>query len=752
MALVATGNVSRFLFEIVGVSSEFLVIDFSSRERISVPYEVELSLACEDEVAFDDVMGKEAVLTVLGDDRERFIHGVLKRFVHSEKSGRFHVYKATVVPQLWLLSLERDCRIFQNKSVTDIVKTVLEEGGIRGNRFAVRLQGTYAPREYCVQYRETDLDFVSRLLEEEGIFYFFEHEKEKHVLILADSASAYKPVPGNADIPFIPSEGKVPEKECVYEASLARIVRSGKYLQRDYNFEKPALSLESKAEDKDFPHLEIYEYPGRYVDQGRGDQLSKVRLQEAVTFTDCVDGKSTCVRLLPGFTFKIVEHKDDIFNAEYLLVAVAQSGAQPQVLQETASGGGTEYSSGFHGVPSKVVFRPERRTRKPLVQGPQTAMVTGPKGEEIYTDKYGRVKVRFHWDRLGKHDENSSCWVRVASFFAGGQYGAIFTPRVGQEVVIDFLEGDPDQPFVAGRVYNADNMPPYDLPKEMTKSTIKTNSSKGGKGFNEIRFEDLKDNEQFFVHAQKDLDVRILNDRKEWVGQDRHLMVVRDKIEKVDRDSHALVGREERLEVAKDRHRKVGGNEAIEVVGSRSLKVQGDVIETVQGNHSEQVTGDYSAKAMKVVIEGMTGLTIKVGGNFITIDGTGVSIKGAMVMINSGGSAIAASPPSPVPPIAPIVALEADKAVEGKDVTYSAAETHSETSEEAQEEKSWIEIKLVDENNDPVPGERYRVETPDGKISEGTLDQNGFARVNHIKPGTCKVTFPKLDKDAWEKA
>jgi len=229
--------------------------------------------------------------------------------------------------------------------------------------------------------------------------------------------------------------------------------------------------------------------------------------------------------------------------------------------------------------------------------------------------------------------------------------------------------------------------------------------------------------------------------------------VVRDKVEKVERDSHGLVGREERLEVTADRHRKVGGLETIEVVKSRSLTVGGDVIEVFKGNHSEQVTGDYYARAKNVVIEGMTGLTIKVGGNFITIDTSGVTIKGTMVNINPpAGAGLTGNALKEVAPSVPLVAVVADNAVAGKDKTYTAAETHNEASEEAQKEKSWIEIKLVDENNDPVPGERYRIELPDGKFAEGTLDHNGFARVNRIKPGTCKVTFPRLDKDAWEKA
>jgi len=390
-------------------------------------------------------------------------------------------------------------------------------------------------------------------------------------------------------------------------------------------------------------------------------------------------------------------------------------------------------------------------TPRPFVEGVQTALVVGPAGEEIYTDEHGRVKVQFHWDREGTLDEKSSCWIRVASGFAGGNYGSIFLPRVGQEVVVCFLEGDPDRPIITGRVYNADNMPPYTLPDEKTKSTIKTNSSTGGDGFNEIRFEDKKGKEQIFVHGEKDLDVRIKNDQREWVGNDRHLVVKRDKIEKVERDAHALIERDEVREITRDHHVKIGGKEAVEVTGSRSVSIQGDVIDIFKSNHYEQVAQDYYLKGMNLVVEGMTGLTVKVGGNFITINPGGIFISGTMVMVNSGGSALTGSPASAVPPVAPLAAADAADSVPGKDASYSAAQTHKEPKDEEEaEKKSWVEIELVDEEGNPVPGEKYRIELPDGKIAEGTLDEKGFARVSGIDPGTCKVTFPRLDKDAWE--
>ncbi len=751
MALQGQANQPQFLFEAGGL--EFGVMDLSAYERISSPFEANLSLVSEDEINFDDVMGKEALLTLLSEEGDRYFHGIVNRFAYTGMKGRFNLYSARVVPSLWLLSLEQDCRIFQEKKVEDIVKQVLQDGGITSDRFDFRLQSKYPEREYCVQYRETDLSFISRLLEEEGIYYFFEHFEDKHILVFSDSTVGYQPIQGQADVTFNPAEGMVPEEESVYRFSFSRRVYSGKVTQRDFNFEKPPLDLTAQEQDQTYQKLEVYDYPGEYLDQDRGKNLTKVRLEESMTFKEKIEGQSNCPRFIPGFTFNLTDHDQNDFNQDYLLVEVTHTGFQPQVLEEELSSGeGSSYSNGFVGIPSSATIRPERKTPKPIVEGLQSAIVVGPKGEEIYTDKYGRVKVHFHWDREGGRDEKSSCWIRVGSNFAGGNYGILFIPRVGQEVIVDFLEGDPDQPLITGRVYNADNMPPYTLPDEKTKSTVKTNSSVGGEGFNEIRFEDKKGEEQIFIHGEKDLDIRIKNDRREWIGNDRHLVVKRDELEKIERDKHVKVERDELREITRDHNLKIGGKEAIEVGGSQSVTVSGNVIEVFKGSHNEQVTQSYYVKGMNVVIEGMMQLTIKVGGNFIDINPAGIFIQGTMVMINSGGAPGMGMPLPAVPPSPPLAAAIAADAVPGKDTTDEAP-SHKEPTEEEKQEKSWIEIELVDEEGNPIPGEKYKVTLPDGKtVAQGTLDEKGFARIEGIDPGTCKITFPNLDKDAWEKA
>ncbi|OGP79415.1 MAG: hypothetical protein A2V86_01730 [Deltaproteobacteria bacterium RBG_16_49_23] len=656
MAPKQTAHESRFLFEVKGVSYQTAVLGFKLFEGISSPFALHVSLVSEDEINFDEMVGKEALLTLLGEDNDRYLHGILRQFIQNGSKGRFYFYEAEVIPTFWLLSLEQDCRIFQNKKVEDIIKQVLQDGGITGDRFNFRLQGKYQEREYCVQYRETDLDFISRLCEEEGIFYFFEHAKDKHVLVFGDSTVAYKAIEGEVEITFNPAIGMVPGKEFVYQFAFSQKVFSGKMTRRDFNFEKPTLDLTSKEQDKSYQKLEVYDYPGRYVEENRGKGLTKVRLEESITFKEKAEGKSTSPRLTPGFKFKLIDHERKSFNQEYLLTEIRHEGQQPQALEELADPKEKfSYTNQFISIPSPVVFRPERKTPKPIVKGIQTAVVVGPKGEEIYTDKYGRIKVQFHWDREGKKDDKSSCWIRVASIFAGGQYGAIFTPRIGQEVVVDFLEGDPDQPLITGRVYNADLMPPYTLPDEKTKSTIKTNSSIGGEGFNEIRFEDKKGEEQLFIHAERNQDIRVKNDLYEWIGNESHLIVKKDQLEMAEGDKHLTV--------------KGDSNEKVD--GTLSLKVGMDMQEKVGMKHALDAGMEIHLKAgMNVVLEAGMSITLKAGGGFVVVGPAGVTISGTPVLINSGGAPGVGSGSSPQSPTEP---QEADTAAPGKDKALPAS-------------------------------------------------------------------------------
>jgi len=649
MAWEERAHEAKFLFKVAGIGSTLGVVEFEAHEGISTCYAVDLQLASLDEVPVENAIGKAALLTIVGDQEERYLHGILNMFMQTGSRGRFLLYRARVVPPLWLLSLEQDCRIFQNKNVPDIVRQILQEGGITGDQFQFRLQGQYETREYCVQYRETDFHFISRLLEEEGIFYFFEHTRQKNTLIFGDGRIAYQPIRGESKVAFSYPNEMVPGEEYVYQFSLRRQICSGKVTLNDFNFERPTFDLTVREQDRDFQKLEVYDYPGIYAEQGKGQRLARVRVQESVTFKDKADGESVCPRLMPGFTFTLNDHEQESFNREYLLTELVQNGSQPQTLEEMLVPDQIEkFWNRFSGVPSQTSFRPERRTPRPVVKGIQTAMVVGPKGEEIYSDKYGRVKVQFHWDREGKYDEKSSCWIRVSQNWAGKNWGAIVLPRIGQEVLVDFLEGDPDRPMITGCVYNAECMPPYELPGNQTRSTLKSYSSKGGDGFNEIRFEDKKGEEQIFIHAEKNQDVRVKNDLYEWIGQDSHLIVKGDRLDLVEGDAHSSV--------KGDRNEKVDG--------TVSLKAGINMLAKMGIKYAVDAGMEIHLKAgMNVVIEAGMSVTLKAGSGFITVGPAGVSISGIPVLINSGGAAGTGSGASPGTPAQP---KEADKGEAGE--------------------------------------------------------------------------------------
>ncbi len=748
-----------------------LLHSFTGYEGISRLFRFELDLLSEDpSISYDKIVGQRVTIRVsLADGRERYFNGFVSRFVQSGNDERFTHYRAEMIPWLWFLTRTADCRIFQNKTIPDIIIQIFTDLGFKD--FKNVLQGNFEPREYCVQYRETDFNFVSRLMEQYGIFYFFQHENSKHTLMLANSSTAHQPCPNQAKARYDYTATGIEQEDVITSWQAEYELRPGKYALTDYNFETPSTSLavneSSIVQVGGNNRYEIYDYPGEYLKKPQGQNLVKLRMEEEEAPATVLRGASLCRAFTSGYRFDLTEHYRQDMNKAYVLTEV-QHVASVGESYSTGDDAGETYSNQFTCIPHSVQYRPLRVTPKPVVQGPQTAVVAGKDGEEIWTDKYGRVKVQFHWDREGEYNENSSCWIRVAQTWAGKQWGAMYIPRIGQEVIVDFLEGDPDQPIITGRVYNAEEMPPYELPKEQTKSTVKTLSSKSGGGFNEIRFEDKKGEEQVFIHGEKDLDVRIKNDRREWIGRDRHLVVKRDKVEEIDRDEHVVIKRDLVEEITRDHHLAVTGKEAIQITGSHSLSVQGDVIEEFKMNHSEQVTMNYYLKGMNVVIEGMTGLTIKVGGSFITLNPAGVQIVGPMIMLNSGGAPLVGTPGTLVSPAAAAAALIADNADPGsKDASYksqfaamspaaiaaASAPWHDPNSEEAKQKKSWIEIELVDEDKKPVPGERYRITLPDGTtLAEGTLDEKGRARVDGIDPGTCKVTFPDLDKDAWEPA
>ena len=463
MVWVEPAREAKFLFEIKGVDQELQVLSFRAWEAISRPFRVNVVLVSYDEIELEQVVGKEALLTIIGNEEDRYFHGVIASFSQIDVKEDYILYGAKVVPALWFLSLEKDCRIFQktesnSNTVKDVVKTVLEEGGIPSDRFDFGgVKENYKSREYCVQYRETDLHFISRLLEEEGIFYFFEHSEDKHVLKFGDKNSVFPNIAGNSTVIFHDKDDLVPEREYVREFTFMCQARPNKVTLKDYNFRRPDLDLKAEEKASSSRQREIYDYPGKYEEQGRGRRFAKIRLEEERVFQKVGNGKSYCPRFTAGYLFALDGHYRKEFDAEYLLTEVYHEGYQPQVLEELAETEEEEftYFNRFRCIPSDVPFRPKRITPKPVVHGVQTATVVGPEGEDIYTDDepYGMIKVQFHWDRKGKRNERSSCWLRVAYPYAGEKHGMQFTPLIGDEVLVEFLEGDPDRPVVTGSLF-----------------------------------------------------------------------------------------------------------------------------------------------------------------------------------------------------------------------------------------------------------------------------------------------------------
>jgi type VI secretion system secreted protein VgrG len=780
------------------LDEDYLLLEnFKATEGISMLYSVEVDLLHEE----DDAGGKPTIIdpkSLLGqiatveltqaDDTKRTLSGMITRFAQGGRDTRFTFYQMEIRPAVWVLTQHSQSRIFQHKSVPDILKSVFE-----GFEVSFQVKRTYKPRNYCVQYRETDFDFVSRLMEEEGIFYYFSHKDGEHKLIIADTPEAHQLCPTRNEIPFhLKYEGenfvaKVMEWETNYK------LQTGKVTFWDHNFQLPGKKLEASITSRfDIAmnkQMEVYDFPAGYARKYDGisssngetpEDLQNIFSDNQQTVKNAIDvldsryktgkGSADCSSMTAGHRFKLLNHPTTDFNGDYVITWIEHTANQSPSFT-TGEEPANAYTNSFEcisfgaGAPP---FVPERKVPKPVIQGSQTAYVVGPAGEEIYTDKYGRVKVELNWDRDTKADADSSCWVRVAQSWAANNWGSMFIPRIGMEVLVHFLEGDPDQPIITGCVYNPAAMPPYKLPDEKTKSTIKTNSSKGGGGFNEFRFEDKKGSEQIFVHAEKDQDIRVKNDRREYIANDRHLKVLRDKREQIDRDTHMIVKRDVVEKIERDYHRHVLGKIAYKTDTSVSHEVGTNLIEKIGSSHYEDVAQEVYIKAgMKIILEAGTQISLKVGGNFVDISPAGVTIVGTPVVnINSGGSAGTGSSQSVVAPKDPDVANTADNADPGSDApTYKTENrqvpgwkipaykhpSHKRNSPTNEDKKSWIEIVLKDADGNPVPGEHYRVTLPDGTtLDEGTLDENGLARVDNIDPGSCKVTFPRLDGKTWK--
>ncbi len=606
-------NADTLLLDIEGITDEIRVLHFEGHEGMSQLFEFEITFACREALDFASVVRKPAVLTMhVDEDTPRVVQGIISRIEQDNPESKWSQYRLTLVPRAWLLLHRMDCRIFQDLTAPEIVQKVLQGAGMpSGDAYRLSLQETYAQREYCVQYRESDWDFVSRLLEEEGIHYYIDTTGSKgDLLVIADRTASYPSIAGTTTLSFRPGAGALGATMApgnhVSAFQYSEQIRSGKTTLRDWNFLKPSLLLESAKTAATNQDLEVYDYPGEYQVPADGDALAEARLGEQTAGTRLGAGDSACSRLAPGHTFTLAEHPRESFDVKYVVTRVAHRGRNAEAHAPMEDGAAELlYENAFEVIPADTLFRPPRVTRRPHVHGVQTAMVVGPAGEEIYVDQSCRVKVQFHWDRLGKKDDKSSCWIRVAQTWASASFGAMFIPRINDEVVVTFLEGDPDQPLIVGSIYHGTNVPPYALPGNKTRSTIKSNSSPGGGGSNELRFEDKKGSEEVFLHAQKDWTIGVENDKNQTVGHDETHHVKHDRTKNVDNDQTATIGHDDTLEVKNDQTMTVQHDQALTVQNDRSVTVQNDHTEAVSGNQKVTIT-----KAQTVAISDKQEITV----------------------------------------------------------------------------------------------------------------------------------------------
>ena len=626
--MFAPANQAHFTFSLEGIEHDFKVLEFRGREAISQPYRFDLELVSErPDLDLESLLHRPAFLAIAPDGSG--VHGLVHQAAQGESGQRLTRYRLTLVPQLAYLAHRTNQRIFQHLSVPQIVGQVLEEHGIQADAYRFQLGPViYPPREYCVQYDETDLHFLQRLCEEEGIHYHFQHSTAGHVLVFGDDQTVFPKLAATA---YQQDSGLVADQPVIKRFGLRLETRTSRVTRRDYDFEKPRLSMEAAFHSDFQPDLEDYDYPGRFTERARGKHLSQRALERHRHDYELAEGESDQPQLASGHFLSLTEHPRSDWNQLWLLTEVLHEGKQPQVLEESVtshvdSGDGfvQGYRNHFSATPWDIPFRPLLNHPKPKILGSQTAVVTGPAGEEIHCDEYGRVKVQLHWDREGQADDKTSCWLRVSSSWAGDRYGGIAIPRVGMEVLVTFLEGDPDQPLVTGCLYHKEHQVPYDLPANKTRTLFKTLSSPGGGGYNELRIEDRQGAEQIYVHAQRDWDENIEHDQKIRVGHERH--------DTVEANSYSEFKAEEHRTTHADRKTEVRANDHLTVGNSQHLKIgAGQFVEA--GNEIHYYAGS------KVVIDAGMELTASAGGSFLKLDPSGVTLSGATIKMNSGGSA-----------------------------------------------------------------------------------------------------------------
>ncbi|HYD39954.1 MAG TPA: type VI secretion system tip protein TssI/VgrG [Anaeromyxobacter sp.] len=600
-------------------------------EDVSNPYCFEIDFFPVDGVPLDleALIQSDAALCLRRPTgEERWIHGLCTYADCTGVEAGRPTYQVTIEPKLLLLARRHGCRVFQGQTAPEIVATILKEQGI-SHRLA--LSGSYPKRDLCIQYRETELAFVSRLLEDEGIAYWFEHSEQDHVMVLGDAPRAFTELPG--PVPHREDKALLDDEPHLYALRFTDEIRQAKVIVRGFEFERPAMDV--TAEARDGQGAEVYDYPSGGYPAAEGKRISKTRLEELRATRRVWSGEGTSEQLSAGHVFEVTDHPDDMFDNRLVVLHLEHDGRQQSAMGDVA-GIQDGYRNRFKAIEADIPFRPQRRTPRPVLTGPQTATIVGAPGEEIFPDAHGRVKVQFHWDRVGKRDDRASAWVRLAQAWGGPGFGALFVPRIGQEVLVRFLEGNPDRPLVVGALYNGANAPPIALPGDRTQSTLRTDSSPTNGGYNELRFEDAQGEEQIHLHAQKDETIEVRNDKRQQVRANELL--------RVDGDRSQTVKAYQTLEVF--------GNDDAEIQGNKSTTIAQDRTTRVYGEHSEQVDGSSSltvgGSRMVVVYEASAetvgaAAALTVGGAYaVQVAGAESEVVGGLKVVTVAGNRVEA--------------------------------------------------------------------------------------------------------------
>ena len=784
-------NSTRFTFTLIGSSEPFRVVEFEGDERISSPFEWQITVASEDaNLELNDFVNKSAVLTLLGDEptpTKRLIHGFISEASYLSTGNRFSLYRITLTPQLSYFNYRSGHRIFQNMSVQDIIKQLFSDAKIPNDQIQWKLKQSYPAKEYCVQYDETEFDFISRLLAEEGIHYHFTHHLDRHVIVFSDSNTAFTVSENNPTLPYIQEQSRAYGETSAYQFELTRKVTANNASLIDFTFTSPKNALIANAGNG---KNQVTTYPAK-IANGQGKQYAATRLSQLQHLQEHATAHTNSL-LMSGTRFALSGAKNKSWNQDYVVFNIHHEGKQPQSLEEYASAQPCTYANKLTCIPSSVTHRPEKeQLTKPDAQGTTPAIVTGPAGEEIYTDQYGRVKVQFPWDREGSGNEASSCWLRVKQGWAGIEYGSNNIPRIGQEVIVSYENADPDRPLVTGRVYNGKNKTPYALPAHKTRTALKTQSSLKGDGYNEFRIEDKKGQEQLFIHGEKDMDIHIKQDKKSLIQNNHHITVD---------GSH--------YQQQNQLHQTIGGANNEKAGKQLSLTVSKDITIKISGAKAVQAGNAlYIKSSMKAVLDAGQQLILKAGAGTVVLDPSGVSITGPIVTINEGGgggSASAASPVSPAAPVeadknkagqnfkssstgipplppsdadkkqaaaqainfrmasrtrAPVVSIpappskkSAQPATKLKPTTNTSKPSASEITPPAflplnpitnTDIKDWLQLQLLwdDKHKTPVKLQPYTLYLADGSTRKGTLDAKGQAFEENLPKGTVKIEY-----------